>query len=171
MQVAVGVGVGSALVPLSGSGSELSPSARCSHSPTIARITTRTTATTVTTHLPRHTIRQRLIIRPHGAVGAPLTGTTTLVEDARIGAGVSAVAARLRAPDDLRRAGDAKDLDKTGHLIEQISVAILLSRFNQDDRSYKAGIELFKPAGVFKNTSRCEHRMAYPCKLRQNAAS
>src|SRR6516162_10253694 len=80
MQVGVGVEVGSALVPRSGSGSEPSPSARCSQTPTtITRITTRT-ATTVTTRKPRRTIRQRSIIRPHGAVGAPLTDITTLVE-------------------------------------------------------------------------------------------
>src|SRR6516164_9741879 len=73
MQVGVGVEVGSALVPPSGSGSEPSPSARCSQTPTtITRITTRT-ATTVT-------IRKPLIIRPHGAVGAPFTDITTLVE-------------------------------------------------------------------------------------------
>src|SRR6516165_2942290 len=80
MQVGVGVEVGSALVPPSGSGSEPSPSARCSQTPTtITRITTRT-ATTVTTRKPRRTIRKRLIIRPHGAVGAPFTDITTLVE-------------------------------------------------------------------------------------------
>src|SRR6516162_11772427 len=81
MQVGVGVEVGSVLVPPpSGSGSEPSPSARCSQTPTIiTRITSRT-ATTVTTRKPRRTIRKHLIIRPHGAVGAPLTSTITLVE-------------------------------------------------------------------------------------------
>src|SRR6516164_1927883 len=73
MRVGVGVGVGSALVPLSGSGSVLSPSAPCSHNPTIIRTTPRT-ATMAPTHLPQ------LTIRPHGAVGAPTTITITPVE-------------------------------------------------------------------------------------------
>src|SRR5215471_15235204 len=145
MQVEVGVGVESVPAPPSGSGSEPSRSARCSQTPTtITRITTRT-ATTVTTRRPRRTLRQRLIIRLHGAVGAPLTGTTTLVEEARIGAGAGAVATRLRAPDDLCRAGDTKDLDKIGHLVEQMSVAIVLSRLSQDDHGDEAGVDLFKP--------------------------
>src|SRR5215472_11046184 len=78
MPAAVGVEVGSALAPLSGSGSEPSPSAPCSPTPTtITRITTRMAATT---HPPQRTIRRRLIIRPPGAVGAPITITITLVE-------------------------------------------------------------------------------------------
>src|SRR6516225_34355 len=79
MQVGAGVGVGSALVPLSGSGSVLSPSAPCSHNLTIIRTTPRT-ATMAPTHLPQLTIRPRVIIRPHGAVGAPTTITITPVE-------------------------------------------------------------------------------------------
>ena len=72
-----GVEVGSALVPPSGSGSELSPSVPCSQTPIT---TTRITTPTPTTRLPRLTIHRRRTIRPRGAVGAPITITTTLVE-------------------------------------------------------------------------------------------
>src|SRR4029077_16919377 len=82
MQVGAGMGVGSALVPRSGSGSELSPSAPCSQTPTIMRITTRT-ATTATTHPPQLTMHQGRIIRPHGAVGALIIVTITLVSSGR----------------------------------------------------------------------------------------
>ena len=73
------VEVGSALVPASGSGSELSPSAPCSQTRTIIRITTHT-ATTATIHPPRLTIHKRRIIRPREAVGAPIIITIMLVE-------------------------------------------------------------------------------------------
>src|SRR5215470_13404459 len=73
------VGVGSAPVPRSGSGLEPSPSARCSQTPTIIRITTRM-VTPATTQPPQLTIHRRRIIHPHGAVGAPITITITLVE-------------------------------------------------------------------------------------------
>ena len=69
------VEVGSALVPPSGSGSELSPSAQCSLAPTIIRITIRT----VTIHQRRLTIHRGRIIRRRGAVGAPITSTIMLV--------------------------------------------------------------------------------------------
>ena len=57
-------GGGISPVPLSGLGSVLSPSAPCTHNPTIIRTTPRT-ATMAPTHLPQLTIRPRVIIRPH----------------------------------------------------------------------------------------------------------
>src|SRR5215472_14897727 len=80
--------VGSARVPLSGSGSAPSLLALCWRTlTTITRITI-PTATTATIHPPRLTIRLRRTIRPHGAVGAPITITITLVEwQAHTGAG------------------------------------------------------------------------------------
>jgi hypothetical protein len=81
MQVGVGVGVGSALVPPSGLGSGPSRLAPCSRAPTtITRIITRT----ATTRPPPLTIHRRRIIRPHGAVGTPITVTITLVELAAV---------------------------------------------------------------------------------------
>src|SRR5215472_17466090 len=80
MQVEVGVEVGSALVPPSGSVSEPSRLVPCSRTPiTITPIITRT-APTVTTPPPQHTIRRHRIIRPREAVGTPITETTTLAE-------------------------------------------------------------------------------------------
>src|SRR5215472_14321148 len=73
-----GIGVASALVPPSGWGSDLSPSDLRSQTPTT--ITRTHTAPTVTTPPPRHTIRRHRIIRPRGAVGTPITDTTTLAE-------------------------------------------------------------------------------------------
>jgi hypothetical protein len=60
MQVGGGVGVGSAPVPPSGSGSELLPSARCSLALTIILIITRTATTA--TRPPQLTIHQWRII-------------------------------------------------------------------------------------------------------------
>src|SRR6516165_11250016 len=75
MQVGVGVEVGSAPEPRSGSGSEPSRLAPYSRTPTI------TPTRTATTRPPQlTTIHRRRIIRPHGAVGAPFTDITTLVE-------------------------------------------------------------------------------------------
>jgi hypothetical protein len=54
----------------------------------------------------------------------------------------------LRISDDLCRADDAKDLDKKGHLVEQVSVSRVLARFGQDDHGYKARGDLFKPVGI-----------------------
>jgi hypothetical protein len=69
-------GGGSALVPPLGSGLELSRSARCSQTPTIVHITTRT-ATTRPSQLTTH---RRRIIPPREAVGVLITDTITLVE-------------------------------------------------------------------------------------------
>src|SRR5215469_12926317 len=80
MRVGVGVGAGSALVPPLGLGSGPSLLAPCSRTPTtLTPIITRT-APTVTTRPPRHTIRRHRIIRQRGAVGTPITETTTLAE-------------------------------------------------------------------------------------------
>src|SRR6516165_9193635 len=89
MPVEVGVEAGSAPVPPSGSGSELSPSALCSQTPTT---TTFITTPTPTIRPLRLTIHRPRIIRLHGAVGAPLTVTITLVD-----------APPLTAADDLGR--------------------------------------------------------------------
>src|SRR6516165_11343319 len=40
---------------------------------------------------------------------------------------LSPLSVALGAPDDLCRSGYAKDLDKTGHLVEQVSVSIVLA--------------------------------------------
>jgi hypothetical protein len=72
-----------------------------------------------------------------------------------------------RAPDDLRRASHAKDLDKTGHLVEQVSVAIVLAGFAPDDRGYKPRGDIVEPAGVLQYANRCSHRTTHPSKLRQ----
>src|SRR6516225_7905162 len=80
MRVGVGVEAGSALVPPSGSVSELSPSAPCWQTRTPTTPITTRTATTATTHPRRLTIHRRGIIRPREAVGAPITDTITLVE-------------------------------------------------------------------------------------------
>src|SRR5215468_302350 len=80
MQVEVGVEVGSALVPPSGSVSEPSRLAPCWRTPTIITPIITHTALTVTIRPPRHTIRRHRIIRPRGAVGTPITDTTTLAE-------------------------------------------------------------------------------------------
>jgi len=61
---------------------------------------------------------------------------------------------RLRAPDDLCRSGDAKDLDETSHLVEQVSVSIVLAPFSQDDHGNKAWSDLLNPAGVFQDDNR-----------------
>ena len=80
MQAGARVGVGSALVPLSGSGSERSPSALCSPTlPTPTLIIIRTVIT-ATIQPPQPTTHRPRIIRPRGAVGAPITVTITLVE-------------------------------------------------------------------------------------------
>src|SRR5215467_3799109 len=71
---------GSALVPQSGSGSEPSPLALCWRTLTTITRTTTPTATTDTIHPLRLTIRLRRITRLRGAVGAPITITTTLAE-------------------------------------------------------------------------------------------
>jgi len=56
---------------------------------------------------------------------------------------------RLRwAPDDLRRASHAEQLDKTGHLVEQVSISIFLTGFAQDYRGYEPWGEILKPTGV-----------------------
>src|SRR6516165_8759694 len=81
MRVGVGVEVGSALVPPSGSVSELSPSAPCWQTRTPTTPITTRTATMATTHPRRLTIHRRGIIRPREAVGAPITDTITLVEE------------------------------------------------------------------------------------------
>ena len=62
---------------------------------------------------------------------------------------------RLRAPDDLCRSGDAKDLDKTGHLVEQLSASVVLAPFSQDDHGDKARSDLLNPAGVFQDAICC----------------
>jgi hypothetical protein len=72
-EVGMGVVVESALVPRSGSGSELLLSARCSQTPT-----TITRITTATTHPPRLTIH---LITRLGAVGIPITVTITLADE------------------------------------------------------------------------------------------
>src|SRR5208282_6561410 len=72
-----------------------------------------------------------------------------------------------RAPDDLRRAGHPEDLDKSDHLIEKISIGIVLPTFDQDDHGYKARGDLFKPPGVPQNGCRRSHRMTHPPTLRQ----
>jgi hypothetical protein len=74
-----GVEVGSALVPLSGSGLEPLPSAPCSRTPTTTSPIIPRTATTATTHPPRPTTHRPRIIR-RGAVGALITDTITLAE-------------------------------------------------------------------------------------------
>src|SRR5215472_13771021 len=80
MPVGVGAGAGSALGPPLGLGSGPSRLAPYWRTPiTITPIITRT-ALTVTTPPPRHTIRRHRIIRPRGAVGTPITDTTTLAE-------------------------------------------------------------------------------------------
>jgi len=78
MQVGVGEEVGSAQVPLLGLGSEPSPSAPCSQTPTTI-IRTRT-ATKATTHPPQLTIRRHINPPPRGAVGAAITITITVAE-------------------------------------------------------------------------------------------
>src|SRR6516162_11676993 len=70
---------GSALAPQSGSGSEPSPLALCWRTLTTITRTTTPTATTDTIHPLRLTILRR-ITRLRGAVGAPITITTTLAE-------------------------------------------------------------------------------------------
>ena len=59
--------------------SELLPSARCSRALTITPIITRTVITD-TIQPPQPTTHRPRIIRPRGAVGAPITVTITLVE-------------------------------------------------------------------------------------------
>jgi hypothetical protein len=54
---------------------------------------------------------------------------------------------QLRTPDDLRRPGDAKDLDEVDHLVEQVSVSIVLAPFSQDDHGDKARSDLLNPSG------------------------
>jgi len=71
---------------------------------------------------------------------------------------------QLRAPDDLCRSGNAKDLDETGHLVEQVSVSIVFAFFSQDDHGDKAGSDLLDPAGVFQNAICRGHQTTYPSK-------
>jgi len=71
---------------------------------------------------------------------------------------------RLRAPDDLCRSGDAKDLDETGHLVEQVSASVVLASFSQDDHGDKAGRDLLNPAGVFQDAICCGHQTTHPSK-------
>ena len=73
----------------------------------------------------------------------------------------------LRASNDLCRSDDAKDVDKAGHLVDQLSVSIVFAPFRQDNHGNKARSDLFKPAGVFQDTIYCGHRMTHPLKLRQ----
>jgi hypothetical protein len=72
--------------------------------------------------------------------------------------------ARLRAPDDLCRSGDAKDLDETGHLVEQVSASVVLASFSQDDHGDEAGSDLLNPAGVFQDAICCGHQTTHPSK-------
>src|SRR6516162_158372 len=69
----------------------------------------------------------------------------------------SSVQGRLGAPDDLCCAGYAKDLDKTGHLVEQVPVSIVLAPFSQDDQGYETGSDFLNPAGVSQNAIGCGH--------------
>jgi SAM domain (Sterile alpha motif) len=71
---------------------------------------------------------------------------------------------RLRAPDDLCRSGDAKDLDETGHLVEQVSASVVRASFSQDDHGDKAGSDLLNPAGVFQDAICCGHQTTHPSK-------
>ena len=74
---------------------------------------------------------------------------------------------RLGAPDDLCRADDAKDLDETSHLVEQVPLSKIFAPFGQDDHRYKAWGDFFNPAGVFQDVICCGHRMTHPSKLRR----
>jgi len=71
---------------------------------------------------------------------------------------------QLRAPDDLCRSSDAKDLDETGHLVEQVSVSTVLALFSQDDHGDKAGGDLLNPTGVFQNAICRGHQTTHPSK-------
>jgi hypothetical protein len=71
---------------------------------------------------------------------------------------------RLRAPDDLCGSGDAKYLDEVGHLIEQVSVSIVLAPFSQNDHGDKAGSDLLNPAGVLQNAIGRGHQTTHPSK-------
>jgi hypothetical protein len=73
-------GVGSAPVPQSGSVSELSLLAPCSRTLTTTTLIITRMVTTAITHPPQLTIHRRRITRLHGAVGAPIIITITLVE-------------------------------------------------------------------------------------------
>jgi len=73
----------------------------------------------------------------------------------------------LWASDDLRRAGHPEDLDKSDHLVEQISISIVVATFDQDDHGYKARGDFFKPPGVPQYACRRNHRMTHPSTLRQ----
>ena len=65
---------------------------------------------------------------------------------------------QLRAPDDLCRSSDAKDLDEKGYLVEQVPVSIVLAPFSEDDQGYETGSDFLNPAGVFQNAICCGYR-------------